>query len=61
MTEQKIDLRERLSPEQYELLLRLSLSLTGKDLIIMKSILEKFYKGGVANEKQRAGVFKERS
>ena len=57
----KIDLRERLSPEQYELLLRLTLSLTGKDLIIMKSILEKFYKGGVSNEKQRAGVFKERS
>lgn len=54
-------MRERLSPEQYELLLKLSLSLTGKDLIIMKSILEKFYEGGVANEKQRAGVFKERS
>ena len=56
-----IDLRERLSLEQYELLVKLSLSLTGKDLIIMKSILEKFHKGGVVNEKQRAGVFKERS
>lgn len=56
-----IDLRERLSLEQYELLVKLSLSLTGKDLIVMNSILEKFYIGGVANEKQRAGVFKERS
>ena len=55
-----IDLRERLSLEQYELLVKLSLSLTGKDLIVMKSILEKFYKGGAVNEKQRAGVFKGR-
>ena len=38
----KIDLRERLSSEQYELLLKLSLSLTEKDLIVMKSILKKF-------------------
>ena len=54
-------MRERLSLEQYELLVKLLLSLTGKDLIVMNSVLEKFYKGGVANEKQRAGVFKERS
>lgn len=44
----KIDLREKLNSEQYELLVKLSLSLAGKDLIVMKSILEKFYKGGVA-------------
>ena len=56
-----IDLRERLSLEQYELLVKLSLSLTGRDLIVMNSVLEKFYIGGVANEKQTAGVFKELS
>ena len=44
----RIDLREKLNPEQYELLVKLSLSLTGKDLIIMNSVLEKFYKGGMA-------------
>lgn len=38
----RIDLLEKLDSEQYELLLRLSLSLSVKDLIIMKSILKKF-------------------
>lgn len=57
----KIDLREKLNSEQYELLVKLSLSLTGKDLIVMNSVLGKFYIGGVANEEQRTCVFKERS
>ncbi len=38
----RIDLLEKLDSEQYELLLRLSLSLSVKDLIIMKSILKEF-------------------